>query len=124
MLGFEIFQMCVEHPEEKIDIVSRLRNFENALVSLLARKSDPQGQFPSDEINAAQAQRELLQKAAEHEKERLSRFDFVFELESFHKRLRELDQLEQSRRFSIGLVPKANCFRPEPSAEIFSIKRS
>ena len=85
--------MRLEHPEEKIDIVGRLRDFENALVSLrirpggfvLARirKSDPQGHLVCDEIDAAQSQRELLQKPAEHEQERLSRLDLVIELKTF-----------------------------------------
>ena len=32
--------MRMEHPEEKIDIVGRLRNFENAFVMLLVRPSE------------------------------------------------------------------------------------
>src|SRR5213083_3055097 len=64
--------MRLEHPKEKIDIVGRLRNFEPAFVLLLIRKSNPQGEFFCDEIDPAQPQRELLQKAAEHEKEWLS----------------------------------------------------
>ena len=42
MLRFEILQVRLEHSEQKIGIVGRLRNFERALVTLLVRKSDPQ----------------------------------------------------------------------------------
>src|SRR6202030_227419 len=74
VLRFKILQMRLEHAKEKIDIVGRLRNFENALVNLFVRrggsvspvgrvrlvadlarirKSDPQGQFACNQINCA-----------------------------------------------------------------------
>ena len=36
MFRSKILQMRMEHPEEKIDIVCRLRNFENAFVFCLS----------------------------------------------------------------------------------------
>jgi hypothetical protein len=85
--------MGVQHPEEKIDIVGRLRDFENAFVSLLVRRSesipwrirkrDSQSQFFYDVIDCAQPHRELLQKTAQHKEERLGGFDLVFKLEAF-----------------------------------------
>ena len=116
MFRFKILQMRVEHPKEKIDIVGRLRNFENALVCLLVRrsesvpwrigKSDPQSQFLCDEIDRTQPQRELLQKAAQHEEERLGGFDFVFELEALVERFRRLNKFEQPIRLPIRSFPK------------------
>ena len=75
MFGFKILQMGLEHPKEKIDIVRRLRDFKNPLVSLLGRrergfvsavgrvrlvadlarirKSDREGQLARDEIDGA-----------------------------------------------------------------------
>src|SRR6266404_553980 len=123
MFRFKILQVRLEHAKEKIDIVGRLRNFENTLVILFVRKSDPQGQFFGDEINRAQPHGELLQKAAQHKKERLGRFNFIFKLETFGKRFRGLDSLEKPRRFSVSAFPKTNCFRPEPGAEILLIER-
>src|SRR5437763_15138233 len=73
--------MRMQHPEEKIDIVGRLRNFENALVNLFIRERDAQGQFFYDEINSAQSDSELLQKSAEHEEKWLGRFNFVLKFE-------------------------------------------
>src|ERR1051325_6589278 len=89
MFGSKVLQMRLQHPEQKIDIVSRLRNFENSFVTLFARRigflspigricsvayflrtgeCDSQRQFFCDEINCCQAYGELLQKTAEHEK--------------------------------------------------------
>src|SRR2546430_9091522 len=124
MFRFKILQMRMQHPEEKIDIVGRLRNFEAAFVTLFVRKSDPQCEFFGDEINRTQPQRELLQKPAEHKKEWLSRFDFVFELEAFFKRLRWLNKFKEPIRSPICAFPQPDCFRPEPHTELFLIERS
>ena len=83
MFGLKIFQVCLEHPKQKIDIVGRLWNFEAAFVLLLIRKSNPQGEFFCDEVNSAQPHRELLQKATQHKEKRLGCFNFVFKLEAF-----------------------------------------
>src|ERR1041384_5257238 len=92
MLRSKILQMRLQHPEQNIDIVCRLRNFENAFVNLFARhgglvsarigERDSKRQFFRHEINCCQAYGELLQKTAEHEKQRLCRFDFALELET------------------------------------------
>ena len=94
MLGFKILQVRLEHSKEKIDIVGRLRDFENALVSLLTRKTDLQRQFSCDEIDRAQPQSELLQKPTEHEEQWLRRFDLVIELKTFVERFRRLNKFQ------------------------------
>ena len=134
MFRFKILQMHMQHPEEKIDIVGWLWNFEAAFVTLFVRrsesvpwrirKSNSQGDFFGDEINRTQPQRELLQKPAEHKKEWLSRFDFVFELEAFFKRLRWLNKFKEPIRSPICAFPQPDCFRPEPHTELFLIERS
>lgn len=145
MLRFKILQMRVQHPKEKINIVGRLRNFKNAFVNLLVRrsesvspsdesvlcadlwrtrKSNPQGDFFGDEIDRAQPQRELLQKPAQHEKQRLGSLDLVFELEALLERLRGLNKFKEPIRLTVGAFPQPDCFRPEPRAELFLIERS
>ena len=47
MVGLKILQMCLEHAKQKIDIVGRLRDFENAFVNLLVRRSESVS--PADE---------------------------------------------------------------------------
>jgi len=123
LLRCKILEMGVQHPEKKIDIVGRLRNFEAALVVFFIRKSNPKSDFFRDQVNRTQAQRELLQKTAQHEEQWLNCFDFMFELEVLAKRFRWLHQLEQARRFSIGPFPKPDRFRAESRTEIFLIER-
>ena len=91
MFRRKIFQMRMQHPEKKIGIVGRLRNFENALVNLFICERDAQGEFFCDEINSAQPDRELLQKTAEHEEKGVSSFNFVFKFEALIKGLRRPD---------------------------------
>src|SRR6516165_2701387 len=100
MLRAKILQMGLEHPEQKIDVVCRLRNFENPFVTLFARERDSQRQFFRDEINCGQPHGELLQKPAQHEKQRLGRLDFALKLETLLERLRRPNQFEQSIRSS------------------------
>ena len=123
MLRFKILQVRVKHPKEKIDVVGRLRNFENPFVILLIRKSNSQGQFFCDEIDRAQSQRKLLQKPAQHKEKRLGRFDLVFEFEALVERLRRSDKLEQPIGLPIRPFPHSDGFRPKPRGELFFIKR-
>src|SRR5258705_9454519 len=121
MLRSKILQMRLENPEQKIDIVCRLRNFENPFVTLFARhggfvlaricEGDSQRQFLCDEINCCQTHRELLQKTAQHKKHRLGCFDFALKLETLMERLRWPKQFEQSIESSIGTLPHAYCLR-------------
>src|ERR1051325_9456820 len=90
--------MRLEHAEEKIDIVRRLRNFEYALVILFVRKRDPQRQLARDEINRAQPEGELLQKPPQHEEEGLSRLDLVLELEALLELFRRQNKFQQPIR--------------------------
>src|ERR1700736_4510197 len=117
MRRFKILKVRLEHPKEKIDIVGRLRDFENALVSasrtgicwfVLARirKSDPQRQFFRDQIDRAQPQRELVQKPAKHEEQRLGRLDLMIELKTFVKRFRRLNKFQKPRRGAICPFPE------------------
>src|SRR5437764_405846 len=104
MFRFKIFQVRLEHPKEKIDIVGRLRDFENALVSasrtgicLIIRKTDPERQFLRDQIDAAQPKGKLFQKPPEDEKQRLRGFDLVIELKTFLKSFRWLNKFYEAR---------------------------
>ena len=143
MLRFEILQVCMQHPKEKIDIVRRLRNFENALVNLRIRrresvsppnesvlcadpwrigKSNPQSQFFCDEIDRAQSQGKLLQKATQHKEQRLGRFNFVFKFEAFLECLRRSDQFEQPIGLPVRPFPHSHRFRTKPGTELLLIK--
>src|SRR3954464_2383364 len=110
MFGPKILQMRLQHPEQKIDIVCRLRNFENALVYLFIPERDLQCQFLCNEINSRQTYRELFQKTAQHKKQRLGCFDFALKLETLLERLRRSNQFEQPTGSSIGPLPHADCF--------------
>src|SRR3954451_3501985 len=123
MLGSKILQMRLEHAEQKIDIVCRLRNFENALVYLFIPEGDSQRQFFRDEINCCQTHRELLQKTAQHKKQRLGCFDFAFKLEALLKRLRRPNQFEQSIGSSVGTFPHADGFGTKSRPKLLLIQR-
>src|SRR5947208_13456931 len=122
MLRFKILQVRVQHPKEKIDVVSRLRNFENPFVILLIRKSNSQGQFFCDEVDRAQSQRKLLQKAAQHKEKRLGRFNFIFKFEALVERLRRPHELEQSLRFPARALPHSDSLGAKPDAKLLFIK--
>src|SRR2546427_3473833 len=100
MFRFKILQVRLEHSKEKIDIVSRLRDFEDPLVSasrtgislftrpsrrgdhggfVLARirEGDGESELARDQIDCAQPQSELFQKPAEDEKQRLGGLDLM-----------------------------------------------
>ncbi len=121
MFRFKILQVCLEHPEEKIDIVARLRDLENALVTLLTRKTDAERQFFRDQIDRAQPQRELIQKPAEHEEQRLGGLDLMIELKTFLERFRWLNKFQQARRGAIGAFPKPDGVGAEPVSKFLFI---
>src|SRR6476661_8796249 len=123
MLGSKILQMRLEHPEQKIDIVCWLRNFENTLVCLFIPERDSQRQFLCDEINCRQTHRELLQKTAQHKKQRLGCFDFALKLETLLEGLRRPNQFEQSTGSSIGSLPHADCFGAKSRPQLLLIQR-
>ena len=58
-------------------------------------------------------------KPAQHEEQRLARFDFVFELERFLERFANRDKLEQPRLFSGGAFPKLDSNRSESRRDRF-----
>src|SRR5438045_7527288 len=132
MLRAKILQMRLKHPEEKIDIVCRLRNFENSFVTLFARhggfvltricERDSQRQFFRNEINCCQTHGELLQKPAQHEKHGLGCFDLALKLETLLERLRRPNQFEQSIGSSIGSLPHTDCFGAKSRAKLFVIQ--
>src|SRR6266403_2279102 len=121
MFRFKILQVRLEHSKEKIDIVARLRDLENALVTLLTRKTDAERQFFRDEIDPAQPQRELLQKPAEHEEQRLRCFDLMIELKTFLERFRRLNKFQQPRCRFICPFPKPDCVGAEPVSKFLFI---
>src|SRR5262249_52795187 len=138
MLRSKIFQVRVEHPEEKIDIHRWLRDFENALVSASRtgtgwftrqggfafariRKCDREREFAGDEINAAQPEHELLEKSPQNEKQRLGGFDLVIELKTFVERFRRLNEFQQARRLTSCTKPKCDRFIAEPDSQFLFI---
>src|SRR6266446_4977017 len=142
MFRSKILQVRLEHAKQKIDIVSRLRNFENAFVNLFVRhggfvspvgrirpmvdlarirERNLQGQFFC--YDPTQPQRELLQKTAEHEKKRLGCFNLVLELKSFLERLRRSNQFEHSIGSHVGTLPHSDCFRAKSRGKLLLIKR-
>src|SRR6476619_5131254 len=123
MLRSKILQMRLEHPEQKIDIVCRLRNFENVLVYLFIPERDLQRQFFRDQINCCQTHRELFQKTAQHKKQRLGCFDFALKLKTLVERLRRPNQFEQSTGSSIGSLPHADRFGAKSRPQLLLIQR-
>src|SRR5437660_1427817 len=123
MLRSKILQVRLEHTKEKINIVCRLRNFENAFVNLFVRKPDLQSQFFCYEIDPAQPQCELLQKTAEHKKEPLNGFNFIFKLKAFLERLWRPNQFEHSIVCSIRALPHTYCFGPKSRAKLLLVQR-
>src|SRR5437762_13959178 len=97
--------MRMQHPEEKIHIVGRLRNFENALVNLFIRERDAQGKFFCEEINSAQPDGELLQKSAKHAEKRRGCCNYVFKFETLLDSLRRQDQFDYSAGLSSIPLP-------------------
>src|SRR5262249_60499492 len=112
MLRSKIFQVRVEHPEEKIDIHRWLRDFENALVSASRtgtgwftrqggfafariRKCDREREFAGDEINAAQPEHELLEKSPQNEKQRLGGFQLPVAPQTSVARFRRRDDIHE-----------------------------
>src|ERR1700720_1496262 len=122
MFRFKILQMRLEHAEEKIDIVGRLWDFKNAFVTLLVRKRDLQRDFFGNEINRVQPHCKLLQKPAQHEKQRLGSFDFVLKFEALIERFRGLNTFEQPIRYPIRPFPKPDGFWPKPYPQFLSIQ--
>src|SRR5882724_5403877 len=123
MFRFKILQVCLEHSKEKIDIVGRLRDLENALVTLLTRKTDAERQFFRDEIDRAQPQGELFQKPAEHEEQRLRGLDLVIELKTFLERFRWLNKFQEPRGGAICPFPKPDGVGAEPVSQFLFIQR-
>src|SRR5215510_14162378 len=144
MLGSKILQMRLEHPEQKIDIVCGLRNFENPFVTLFdryggfvspvarirpvsdlarIRECDSQRQFFRHEINCCQPHGELLQKPSEHEQQRLGCFDLALKLETLLERLRWTNQFEQSTRSSVGAPPHPYRFGAKSHPMLLLIQR-
>src|SRR4029077_14837589 len=122
MLRSKILEMRLEHPEQKIDIVCRLRNFENTLVYLFIPERDSQRQFFREEINCCQTHGELLQKTAQHKKQGLGCFDFALKLETLLERLRRPNQFEQSTGSSLGTFPHADRFGPKSRSKLLVIQ--
>src|SRR5215210_4346248 len=98
--------MGVEHPKEHFDVIGRFRNFKPMLIRALVAKPDLKLQLACHEMEGLEPHRKLLQKTAQHEKERLARLDFIFELECFFERIRDADELEQTCPLAVGTFPK------------------
>src|ERR1700716_2442068 len=114
--------MRVQHPKEKIDIVAWLRNFETPDVILLSAKLKSKCNLFRHQIDCIQSNRELLQKAAQHKKQRLNCFDFVFEFEALLEGFRRVNQLEESSELAMGAFPKDNCFSSKARPQVFFIE--
>src|SRR5207248_8104711 len=128
MFGFKILQVRLEHSKEKIDIIGRLRDFENALVSasrtgicLIIRKTDPERQFLRDQIDAAQPKGKLFQKPPEHEEQWLGGFDLVIELKTFLKSFRWLNKFQEARGRAVRAFPEPDGLGTEPVSKFLLI---
>src|ERR1051326_896338 len=119
----KIFQMRVEHPEKRFDVVRRLGNFEPVRVTALVAENNFELKLTRDKMKRAEPHGKLLEKPLQHEEKRLARFDFVFELECFLERFPDRNELEQPHPFFGGAFPKLNSDRPEPSRDRFLLER-
>src|SRR5690242_208624 len=122
MFGFKMLQVRLEHSKEKIDIIRWLRDFENSLIRSVIRKMNRESQLAGDEINAAQAERELFEKSPKDKQQRLCGFDLVIELKTIVERFRWLNKFEQPRRGPIRTFPKLNGSISEPIPEFLFIE--
>src|SRR5476649_2687646 len=91
--------MRVQHPKKHFAVIARFRNFKMMPVRVLVAEGDLQLELTRDEVEGFEPERELLQKTAQNEEQRLDRFDFIFELERFLEKLRHRNELEETRRF-------------------------
>src|SRR5256884_3922664 len=114
--------MRVQHPEEHLDVIARLRNFKIMPVRVLVAKGNFQLELARDEVERFEPERELLQKTAQNKEQRLNRFDFIFELERFLEKLRHGNELEKTRRFPARPVPKLKTDRAKPRADCFLLQ--
>src|SRR5256714_15202259 len=115
----KIFEMRVEHPEKRFDVVRRLGNFESMLVTALVAENNFELQFAGDEMERVHPDGKLLKKAPQHEEERLARFNFIFEFRRFLERFPDWHELQQPCRLSPGAFPKLHADRPEPGRNRF-----
>src|SRR5438477_12738674 len=97
--------MRVQHPEEHLDVIARLRNFKMMPVRVLVAKGNFQLKLARDEVERFELKRELLQKTAQNKEQRLNRFNFIFELERFIEKLPHRNELEKPRRCPARPVP-------------------
>ncbi len=91
-------------------------------VARFIRKRELEGELVGDKIECVEPPAQLLEKSSQDEEERLGRFDFVFEIESLLKKFRWPNESQKAGRFSLGLVPEADGFRPEPRAELVALE--
>jgi hypothetical protein len=122
MIRSKIFQVRLKHPKEKIDIVSRLRDFENALVSAVIRKMDCECDLARDEIDCDQAQCELFKKSPEDEEQGLRGLDLVIELKTFIESFRGLNQFERAGSGTVGPFPEPDRLGAEAIPQLLFIK--
>jgi hypothetical protein len=124
--------MRVQHPEEKIDIVRRLRDFESASRTGLCRCRDRfivrrirevnrERELARDEINCAESKRELFEKTPKNKEQRLSGLDLVIELVTFLKSFRRLNKFQWARGSPVRAFPKPNGLVSEPSPKFLFI---
>src|SRR4051812_9737117 len=93
-LGSKIFQVRVQHSEQRFDVIRRLGNLESVDVIALVAECDLELQLADDEMNRVEPHRKLLKKPAEHEEERLARLNLRFEFEGLLERFTDRDEFQ------------------------------
>ena len=122
MFGTEIFQVRLEKTKQNLNRVGRIGNLEAMLVMRFVGKCQPQRDLLRDEVECRETQRQLLEKASQHEEERLGGFDLVLKLDLLREDFRRPNELQETDRFSICLLPEPDRCRPETGRELIALE--
>src|SRR3954465_7339348 len=117
--GSKIFQVRLQHPEKRFDVVGRLGDLKPVRVTVLVAESDFELELARHQMESAKSNGKLLEKPSQYKEKRFAGFNFVFEFERFFKRFAKRDELEQARCFSGSPFPKFDPNRPEPGGNCF-----
>ena len=80
--GREVFQVGVEHPKERFDVVGRRGDREVPVVLLAVLEAQLQRQRGWYPVNGPQTQDQLIEETPKYEEQRLHGLDLVLELQA------------------------------------------